>query len=115
MTGQELEDALLEEIRENPALELDEDSETLSELEQQRIVEERQRKSEELEERNGVGEEQEIDWDTLIEAGQMVVRKGVVGGYAFDDMPSFEEHTASSSTLYDELDGTVSIGTIDRW
>ena len=33
----------------------------------------------------------------------MMVRKGVVGGYAFDDMPSFEEHTASSSTLYDEL------------
>lgn len=103
VTGQELEDALLEEIRENPALELDEDSEALSELEQQRIVEERQRKAEELEERNGVGEEQEFDWDTLIEAGQMVVRRGVVGGYAFDDMPSFEEHTASSTTLYDEL------------
>ena len=50
-----------------------------------------------------MGEEQEIDWDTLIEAGQMVVRKGVVGGYTFDDIPSFEEHTASSSTLYDEL------------
>jgi RNA polymerase sigma-54 factor len=102
VTGQELEDTLLEEIRENPALELEEDF-GLSEHEQQRIVEDRQRKADELEERNGAGEESTIDWDTLIEAGQMVVNKRVVGGYAFDDMPAFEENYASSSTLYDEL------------
>ena len=81
---------------------MDEDSEVLSELEQQRIVEERQRKSEELEGAMGwVKNRRSIGMPGL--NGQMVVRKGVVGRYAFDDMPSFEEHTASSSTLYDEL------------
>src|SRR6056300_1219097 len=86
VTGQELEDTLLEEIRENPALELEDDYPTLSDKEREQIRLERENAQERLEERNGVGEEHDIDWDTLIEAGKMVVKQGVVGGYAHHDL-----------------------------
>ncbi len=103
VTGQELEDTLLEEIRENPALELEDDYPTLSDKEREQIRLERENAQERLEERNGVGEEHDIDWDTLIEAGKMVVKQGVVGGYAHHDLPPMEENYAADSTLYEHL------------
>jgi len=102
LTGQELENALLEEIRENPALELEE-SDRLSDTELHRLELERSREQESLEERNGVGEEHDIDWDTLIEAGKIVIKSGVAGGYVQHEMPPIEENYASQATLYEHL------------
>ncbi len=103
LTGQDLESALLEEVRENPALELDDGERSLSEAELAQLEIQQERQREVAENREEAGDAQDIDWDTLIEAGRVVVKSGVVGGYAQRDMPPMEENYASGPTLYEHL------------
>lgn len=103
LTGQELEDALLEEMRENPALEFEETDRALSDVEIEQLLTARESQKEELEARNG-SQEGEIDWEALIEMGAFSSsKKGVVGGFGQNDMPSIEENHSSNSTLSEHL------------
>ncbi len=103
LTGQELEDALLEEMRENPALEFEDSDRALSDVEIEQLLLARESHKEELEARNG-SQEGEIDWEALIEMGAFSSsNKGVVGGYGHHDMPSIEETHSGSSTLSEHL------------
>ena len=103
VTGQELEDALLEEMRENPLLEFEEVERALTDTELEQLIQYRDQQAENLEANNG-SDTGEIDWDALIESGVFTSdNKGVVGGYAFWDMPAPEENYSGNSTLYEHL------------
>ena len=103
VTGQELEDALLEEIRENPLLELEDLERSLTDAEVTQLLQQREQQAENLEDNNGAAEG-EIDWEALIESGVFASdNKGVVGGYAFQDLPPPEQNYAGNSTLYEHL------------
>ena len=62
VTGQELEDALLEEMRENPLLELEDVERSLTDAELEQRIQYRDQQAEQLEDNNGA-ETGEIDWD----------------------------------------------------
>ena len=102
LTGQELEDALLEEIRENPALELVDIDRSLREDEIRQIQEANALSQEETEARNGA-ENIEFDWQTLLENGfgSAMSYSGNFGN-SNDQMP-IEYNLKSESTLSDHL------------
>ena len=101
LNGQELEDALLEEIRENPALELDDSDRFLDDIQLKRLEQERASEQERFEEGSGFDVDN-IDWDAFVEAGQLVTSSSVMGNFA-QDLPPVEQNYTGDSTLYDHL------------
>ena len=60
VTGQELEDALLEEMRENPLLELEDVERSLTDAELEQVIQYRDQQAEQLEDNNGAGQVRSI-------------------------------------------------------
>ncbi len=105
LNGLELEDALLQELEENPALELVNDQESyLTDKEILLRDQQKQQAAEDLEVSNGSGQG-DFDWEALLENGRAVSAKshGMSGGYIYSELPPIEQNLTASDTLYDHL------------
>jgi RNA polymerase sigma-54 factor len=105
LNGLELEDALMQELEENPALELVQDRpDILTEAELLQRTELQNQNIKESEIKNGSGEG-EFDWQALLENGKAVSAKshGMAGGYIYSDLPPIEQNLTASETLYNHL------------
>ena len=105
LNGLELEEALLQELEENPALELVEDiPKPLSEAEMA-LHQQMQKKAQEEQEINNGSQEGDFDWEALLENGRAVSAKsqGMGGGYIYSELPPVEQNHTAPETLYNHL------------
>ena len=89
LQGLELEEALLEEVKENPALELVDQERFLSEPEMQRKKEFEKDQEADLEARNG-SEENDFDWDAILE--NSVSGRSMRRGTIHSELPPVEHN-----------------------
>lgn len=100
LNGLELEDALLEEVQENPALELVEKELFLSDAEMQRKQEFEADKAADLEAQNG-SEENDFDWEAILENAS--IGRSASKGSVNSELPPVEHNLTYESTLRDQL------------
>ena len=100
LQGLELEEALLEEVKENPALELVEQDRSLSEAEMQRQAEYERDQAADREAQNGT-DENDFDWEAILE--NSVSGRSTRRGTIHAELPPVEHNLTYDTTLRDQL------------